>query len=69
MSFAGSEVEARIRGTDPDLYLHAYVLSVTPAHKIDDGIRRANEWKSDGVYFLNEADCLKQIIGHALGGA
>ncbi len=62
------DVEERIRRTDPDLYLHAYILSVTPAHKIDDGIRRANDWKRDGVYFLNEADCLKQIIGHALSG-
>ena len=69
VSFAGSEVEARIRRTDPALYLHAYVLSVTSANKIDDGLPRANGWKSDGVYFLNEADCLKQIIGHALGGA
>ena len=63
------DVEERIHRTDPALYLHAYILSVTPAREIDDGIRRANEWKRDGVYFLNEADCLKQIIGHALGGA
>ena len=62
-------IEERIRETEPNLHLHAYILSVTPANKVDDGIRRVNEWKGDGVYFLNEADCLKQIIGHALGGA
>ena len=37
-------------------------LSVTPSQKIDDGARHPNEWKQDGVYFLNEPDCLKQVI-------
>ena len=60
------DVEKRIRETEPDLHLHAYVLSVTPAHEIDDGSRSSDEWKADGVYFLNEPDCLKQIIGHVL---
>ena len=32
-----AEVEERIRGRDPSLYLHAYVLSVTPPEHIDDG--------------------------------
>ena len=60
------DIEDRIRETDPNLRLHAYVLSVTPASKIDDGGRSSSDWKDDGVYFLNETDCLKQIIGHAL---
>ena len=25
-----------------------------------------SEWKQDGVYFLDESDCLQQIIEHAL---
>ena len=60
------DIEERIRRTDPNLGLHAYVLSVTPAREIDDGSRSSDEWKADGVYFLNERDCLKKIIGHVL---
>ena len=56
------EIEKRVQNTDPDLRLSAYVLSVTPPQKIDDGARPPNEWKQDGVYFLNEPDCLKQVI-------
>ena len=56
------EIEKRVRNTDPDLRLGAYVLSVTPVQKIDDGKRSASAWKEDGVYFLNEPDCLKQVI-------
>ena len=60
------DIEERIRRTDPNLRLHAYVLSVTPPEKIDYGSRSSSDWRADGVYFLNEPDCLKQIIGHAL---
>ena len=56
------EIEKRVRSADPDLRLGAYVLSVTPVQKIDDGKRSASAWKEDGVYFLNEPDCLKQVI-------
>ena len=62
-----AEVEERIRATDPSLRLHAYVLSVTAPSQIDDGRRSPDEWKQDGVYFLEEPDCLKRIVGHALG--
>lgn len=61
-----AEVEERIRNTDKNLRLHAYVLSVTPAAQIDDGRRSTTEWKQDGVYFLDEPDCLKQVIEHAI---
>ena len=63
-----SEIEKQVRKNDPDLYLRAYILSVTPASEIDDGGRSASEWKADGVYFLNETDCLQQVITHAIGG-
>ena len=63
-----SEIEEQVRENDPDLYLRAYILSVTRASEIDDGGRSASEWKADGVYFLNEKDCLQQVITHALGG-
>ena len=61
-----AEVEKRVRDTDPNLRLHAYVLSVTAASLIDDGGRSADAWKEDGVYFLDDDDCLKQVVGHAL---
>ena len=60
------DIEKRIRETEPDLHLHAYVLSVTPARQIDGEGRSPSEWKTDGVDFLNESDCLKQVIEHAL---
>ena len=61
-----AEVERQVRRTDPGLRLHAYVLSTTPAARIDDGTRSAAAWKEDGVYFLNERDCMRQVIEHAL---
>ena len=63
-----AEIEKQVRENDPDLYLRAYILSVTPARQIDDGGRRVSDWKKDGVYFLDEKECLKQVITHALGG-
>ena len=50
----------------PVCRLHAYVLSVTPAAQVDAGARSAADWKRDGVYFLNERDCLQEVIAHAL---
>ena len=61
-----AEIEGRIRESDPSLRLRAYVLSVTPAGEIDDGLRSASDWKRDGVYFLHEAGCLRQVVAHAL---
>ena len=61
------DVEKRIRETEPTLRLRAYILSVTPPDMIDDGSRSSNDWHGDGVYFLNQPDCLKQVIAHALG--
>ena len=63
-----SEIEKQVRKNDPDLYLSAYILSVTPASQIGDEGRSASEWKADGVYFMNETDCLQQVITHAIGG-
>ena len=64
-----AEVEKRVRNANPHLRLHAYVLSVTVPALIDDGQRSADAWKEDGVYFLGEPNCLKQVVGHVLEGA
>ena len=61
-----AEVEEQVRSSDPNLHLRAYVLSVTAPSLIDDSGRSATDWKRDGVYFLEEPDCLKQVIGDAL---
>ena len=58
--------ETQIRRTDPDVRLHAYVLSVTPPNLIDGAVRSRDDWKQRGVYFLDEGDCLKQMIAHVL---
>ena len=60
------QIEERVRVSDPDLRLHAYVLSVTPPDKIGDELRPREDWEQQGVYFLSEPDCLKQVIDHAL---
>ena len=60
------QLEDRVRVSDPDLRLHAYVLSVTPPDQIGDELRSREDWEQQGVYFLNEPDCLKQVIGSAL---
>ena len=64
-----AEVEKRVRDTDPQLRLHAYVLSVTNPSLIDDGGRSEESWREDGVYFLHDPDCLKQVVGHVLEAA
>ncbi len=58
--------ETQIRRTDPDVRLHAYILSVTQPSLIDGSVSSRNDWKGRGVYFLDEEDCMKQMIGHAL---
>ena len=60
------KTEKQIRTTDPDVRLHAYVLSVTPPVLIAEAVRSRDDWKQQGVYFLEESDCLKQMIEHAL---
>ena len=60
------EVEKQVRSIDPDLFLRAYVLSVTAPALIGDSGRSTEEWKRDGVYFLEEPDCLKQVVEDAL---
>ena len=64
-----TEIEEQVRRVDPNLRLGAYVLSVTPAADIGDRGRSVSDWKADGVYFLNESDCLEQVIRHALQSA
>ena len=59
-------IEERIRETEPNLHLHAYVLSVTRPSEIGDVRRSSNDWKNDGVYFLNESHCLHQVIADVL---
>ena len=61
-----AEVEEQVRSADPNLRLRAYVISVTAPTLIGDMGRSEEEWKRDGVYFLDEPDCLRQMIGHAL---
>ena len=60
------KTETQIRTSDPDVRLHAYVLSVTPPNLIDGAVRSRDDWKQRGVYFLDEGDCLKQMIAHVL---
>ena len=64
-----AEIEQRVRKEAPNLRLRAYVLSVTPVAQIDNGARSAGDWNREGVFFLNEPDCLRQVIEDALAPA
>ena len=59
-------VEKRVQVSNPALHLHAYVLSVTAPAQIGDEWRPLEEWKRRGVYFLDDSDCLKEVIESAL---
>ena len=61
-------IEERIQVSDPDLHLHAYVLSVTSPDEIGEELLETDEWNRRGVYFLDDADCMKRVIGSALAG-
>ena len=64
------EVEARIRQDDPNLRLHAYVLSVTAHDDIGSDDRRSREdWERDGVYFLNDDSWAPRLLGRALAAS
>ncbi len=60
------EIETQIRTHDPNLRLHAYVLSVTSRDEISDAEYPPEQWAERGVYFLNEPDGLRQVISDAL---
>ena len=62
------QIEERIQVSDPGLHLHAYVLSVTSSDEIGDEPLGLEEWSRRGVYFLDDPDCLKGVIGSALAG-
>ena len=50
------EVEARVREAEPNLRLHAYVLSVTPPGEIGGGRQSQGAWERQGVYYLDGSD-------------
>ena len=52
--------------------LENIVLDLITEYADDFWRRQRRRWEhgeADGVYFLNENDCLQQVITHALGGA
>ena len=55
-------IEQEVCKSDPDLQLHAYILSVTQPNDIDDGSKSREDWENEGVYFLRHPDCVKHII-------
>ena len=61
------DVEESVRESDPALRLHAYVLSVTRPHRIGDVLRPQQHWEADGVYFLDDPDCLAKVVENVLG--
>ena len=60
-------VEEKLRAAEPGLRLRAYVLSTTPPREIGGAERTREEWEGDGVYFLEDPDCLGRVVAHALG--
>ena len=60
------EVEERVREQEPNLRLHAYVLSVTRPEEIGGEGHSQSVWEDRGVYFLNDRGCLRKIIEDVL---
>lgn len=54
---------------EPGLFLHACVISTTPAREIDEGVRSVADWKREGVYFLYQRESVRDLIAHALLGS
>ena len=61
-----ADIEAQVRATHPNLHLRAYILSVTAPGDIGAEPRNKAGWASDGVYFLQDPDCLQKVISCAL---
>ena len=59
-------IEERVCEDDPNLRLHAYVLSVTPPDQIGDELRSQEEWEAEGVYFLQDSDWPQKVLGDVL---
>ena len=62
------DIEVTIRKSEPGLFLHAYVLSTTPAGEVDEGARSVADWKREGVYFLDQQGSVRDLIADALSG-
>lgn len=60
------EIESSIRKGDPNISLHAYVLSVTPVDKIGGSSKSKDEWEQEGVYFLDDPNYMNKVISDAL---
>ena len=61
-----AEITKQVRESHADLHLHAYILSVTAPDKIGTERRSKDKWEEDGVYFLQDADCLQRVIANVL---
>ena len=60
------EIESSIRKSDPNISLHAYILSVTPVDKIGGSLKSKGQWEQEGVYFLDDPNYMNKMISDAL---
>ncbi len=60
------EIEQQLRAAHPELRLHSCILSVTAPQDIGAEPRSKEKWARDGVYFLHDPDCLRQVISRVL---
>ncbi len=60
------EVEKHLRKEDPNIKLHAYVISVTPPHLIGGESQPKLSWEEQGVYFLEDEGWAKKLIASVL---
>ncbi len=63
------EIESSIRKSDPNLSLHAYILSVTPIDQIGGPSKSKDRWEQEGVYFLDDPNYMNKVISDALNSA
>ena len=60
------EIESSIRKSDPNLSLHAYILSATPIGHIGGPLKSKDRWEQEGVYFLDDPNYMNKVISDAL---
>ncbi len=59
-------IEDKIQQADSNLFLHAYILSVTAPDQIGTSSRSQEDWEKLGVYFLDDPNSMKKVLNHVL---
>ncbi len=60
------DIENRLNNRDSNVQLHAYILSVTPPHRIGGESMPKSLWEDHGVFFLEDDDWETKLLSDIL---